>query len=285
MKKLTLISTILVLGFNAHASDIKNKFMNNFNSYLNDSLGQLFPTSEVSLSSGTTNEVTGSILVVKPLSDINDNENILFTQGSLFLSDNNRETLNLGIGKRKLVNNDTLLIGANLFYDHELDYDHQRASVGIEAVSSVGSFRLNQYYGLSGWTTGLDNVQEKALNGQDIEVGAPLPYLPWTNFSYRSFQWDGASGAADLKGDEISLEAKIPGGLNIEVGKRSSDGVTEDNEFLKLTWTCCNKDQEEIGISDTAYNLSSVADQKFAKVRRQNLIVKQKEMDLTVIGF
>jgi|TARA_B100001094_G_scaffold11004_1_gene9828 adhesin/invasin len=285
VKKIILISTLLVFGLSANAADIKNKFMNNFNSYLNDSLGQLFPTSEVSLSSGTTNEVTGSILVVKPLSDINDNENILFTQGSLFLSDDSRETLNLGIGKRKLVNNNTLLIGANLFYDHELDYDHQRASVGIEAISSVGSFRLNQYYGLSGWTTGLDNVQEKALNGQDIEVGAPLPYLPWTNFSYRSFQWDGASGAADLKGDEISLEAKLPIGLNIEVGKRSNDGVTEDNEFLKLTWTCCNKNQEEISISDTAYNLTSVVDQKFAKVKRQNLIVKQKEMSLTVIGF
>ena len=285
MKKIILIFSLLVFGLSAHSADIKNKFMNNFNSYLNDSLGQLFPTSEVSLSSGTTNEVTGSILVVKPLSDINDNENILFTQGSLFLSDDSRETLNLGIGKRKLVNNNTLLIGANLFYDHELDYDHQRASVGIEAISSVGSFRLNQYYGLSGWTTGLDNVQEKALNGQDIEVGAPLPYLPWTNFSYRSFQWDGASGAADLKGDEISLEAKLPIGLNIEVGKRSNDGVTEDNEFLKLTWTCCNKNQEEISISDTAYNLTSVADQKFAKVKRQNLIVKQKEMSLTVIGF
>ena len=284
MKKIILISTLLVFGLSAHAADIKNKFMNNFNSYLNDSLGQLFPTAEVSLSSGTTNEVTGSILVVKPLSDINDNENILFTQGSLFLSDNSRETLNLGIGKRRLLNYDTLLIGANLFYDHELDYDHQRASVGLEAISSVGSLRLNQYYGLSGWTTGLDNVKEKALNGQDIEVGAPLPYLPWTNFSYRSFQWDGASGAADLKGDEISLEAKFSG-FNVEVGKRSNDGVTEDNEFLKLTWTCCNKDQEEIGISDTAYELTSVADQKFAKVERQNLIVKQKEMSLTVIGF
>ena len=284
MKKIILISTLLVFSLSAHAADIKNKFMNNFNSYLNDSLGQLFPTAEVSLSSGTTNEVTGSILVVKPLSDINDNENILFTQGSLFLSDNSRETLNLGIGKRRLLNDDTLLIGANLFYDHELDYDHQRASVGLEAISSVGSLRLNQYYGLSGWTTGLDNVKEKALNGQDIEVGAPLPYLPWTNFSYRSFQWDGASGAADLKGDEISLEAKFSG-FNVEVGKRSNDGVTEDNEFLKLTWTCCNKDQEEIGISDTAYELTSVADQKFAKVERQNLIVKQKEMSLTVIGF
>jgi len=284
VKKIILISTLLVFGLSAHAADIKNKFMNNFNSYLNDSLGQLFPTSEVSLSSGTTNEVTGSILVIKPLSDINDNENILFTQGSLFLSDESRETLNLGIGKRKLVNDDTLLIGANLFYDHELDYDHQRASVGIEAISSVGSFRLNQYYGLSGWTAGLDNVQEKALNGQDIEVGAPLPYLPWTNLYYRSFNWEGASGATDLEGDEISLEAKFSN-FNVEVGKRSNDGVTEDEEFLKITYTCCNNSNSEVGISDTAYNLTSVADQKFAKVRRQNLIVKQKEMDLTVIGF
>ena len=284
VKKIILISTLLVFGLSAHAADIKNKFMNNFNSYLNDSLGQLFPTSEVSLSSGTTNEVTGSILVIKPLSDINDNENILFTQGSLFLSDESRETLNLGIGKRKLVNDDTLLIGANLFYDHELDYDHQRASVGIEAISSVGSFRLNQYYGLSGWTAGLDNVQEKALNGQDIEVGAPLPYLPWTNLYYRSFNWEGASGATDLEGDEISLEAKFSN-FNVEVGKRSNDGVTEDEEFLKITYTCCNNSNSEIGISETAYNLTSVADQKFAKVRRQNLIVKQKEMDLTVIGF
>ncbi len=285
MKKIILISTLLVFGLSAHAADIKNKFMNNFNSYLNDSLGQLFPTAEVSLSSGTLNEVTGSILVVKPLSDMNDNENILFTQGSLFLSDNSRETLNLGIGKRKLLNDDTLLIGANLFYDHELDYDHQRASVGIEAISSVGSFRLNQYYGLSGWKSGLGEIQEKALDGQDIEVGTPLPYLPWTNFSYRHFEWHGSDGADDQKGDEISLEAKLPAGLNIEVGKRSNDGNTKDNEFLKLTWTCCNKDQEEIGISDKAYNLTSVADQKFAKVERQNLIVKQKKLELAVIGF
>ena len=57
------------------------------------------------------------------------------------------------------------------------------------------------------------------------------------------------------------------------------------NEFLRLTWTCCNNNQEKIGISDKAYNLTSVADQRFVKVRRQNLIVKQKEMSLTVIGF
>ena len=283
------MNKILVIIFSvfistANAADITNKFVNNFSSYLNNTLSEMFPTAEVSLSSGSTNEVTGSILVVKPLSDINDNENILFTQGSLFLSDNSRETLNLGIGKRKLLNDDTLIIGANLFYDHELDYDHQRASVGIEAISSVGSLRLNQYYGLSNKKKGLNDVNEEALDGQDIEVGAPLPYLPWTNFSYRSFEWKGVDGTEDQKGDEISLEAKFSG-FNIEVGKRSNDGSTKDNEFIKLTWTCCSKDQEEISVSDTAYKLTSVADQKFVKVERQNLIVKQKEMSFSVIGF
>ena len=285
-KRFIIVSFVITLSvFSiAQAAEIKNNLINNFSDYLSGALGQNFETVEVQLSSGTSNAVVGSILVVKPLSDINDEKNTLFTQGSIFLSDDSRETINLGIGKRKLVNDDTLLLGANLFYDHELDYDHRRASIGIEAISSVGSFRANQYYGLSGWQSGLDSVQEKALNGNDVEIGAPLPYLPWANFYLRSFNWKGASGAADLKGDEMSLEAKFSG-FNIEVGKRSNDGTTEDNEFLRLTWTCCNNKQEKIGISDKAYNLTSVADQRFVKVRRQNLIVKQKEMSLTVIGF
>ena len=286
MKKIIIIITALIFTSNTNAADLKNKFMNNINSYLNDTLGQMFPTAEVSLSSGTSNTVVGSILVVKPLSDINDTENTLFTQASLFLSDDDRETINLGIGKRKLVNDDTWILGANLFYDHELDYDHKRASIGLEAISSVASLRLNQYYGLSGFRAGFGEIQEKALDGQDIELGAPLPYLPWTNFAFRSFRWHGSDGMDDQKGDELSLEAELPTGLNIEVGKRSHDGNTEDNEFVEVTWTCCNKEkQTEFGISDTAYNLTSVADQRFAKVKRQNLIVKQKKMELAVIGF
>ena len=286
MKTIVFIIFTSLFISSANAADVKNKFMNNINNYLSDSLGKLFPTAEVSLSSGTSNTVVGSILVVKPLSDISDTENTLFTQASLFLSDDDRETINLGIGKRKLVNNDTWILGANLFYDHELDYDHQRASIGLEAISSVASLRFNQYYGLSGFKSGFGEIQEKALDGQDIELGAPLPYLPWTNFAFRSFRWHGSDGVDDQKGDELSLEAKLPTGLNIEVGKRSHDGNTEDNEFVEVTWTCCNKDkQSEFGVSDTAYNLTSVADQRFTKVKRQNLIVKQKKMELAVIGF
>jgi hypothetical protein len=116
MKIIKLIFITLLFSLNAHAVDLTNKFMNNLNSYLSEK----FPTAEIGLSTGVSNEVTGSILVVKPLSDPSDNENIMFTQVSLFLSDDSRETINLGFGNRKLINDDTLLVGYNLFYDHEI---------------------------------------------------------------------------------------------------------------------------------------------------------------------
>jgi adhesin/invasin len=281
-------SLFLLISFNANAEVIKNKLKNeltsNTNSYLNSTLGKIFPTAEVSLSSGTSDKVTGSILFVSPLSDINNKENTLFTQGSIYFSDDNRETLNLGIGNRKLLINDKLMLGANIFYDNEIDYGHKRASFGVEAISSVGSLRANQYYAISG-AKDVGDSQEKALDGSDIEVGVPLPYLPWTNFYLRTFEWKGVDGVADLKGDEMSLEAKLPLGLNLAVGKRSNDGLTEDQEFIKLTWTCCNNKEQDFGISDKAYSLTSVADQRFQKVRRQNLIVKQSDLTLSIIGF
>jgi len=275
MKFLLNIFVLLILfSFNVNAEDLKKELTKKSNDYISGSLESIFPTAEVSLSSGTSDKVTGSILFVSPLSDVNNKENTLFTQGSIYFSDDNRETINLGIGNRKLLINDTLMLGANIFYDTEIDYGHKRASFGIEAISTVGSLRANQYYAISRWKN-TESSQEKALNGSDIEVGVPLPYLPWTNIYLRTFEWEGVDGAADLKGDEMSLEAKLPLGLNVEVGKRSDDGITEDQEFIKLTWTCCSNKEQNFGISDTAYSLTSVADQRFQKVRRQNLIVKQ----------
>jgi adhesin/invasin len=289
-KSITIfISFIFILNVNAEelktsvTNNINKDLTNSLNEHLTTGLGKFFPTAEVTLSSGKTQKVKGNVLVVSPLSDINDTKNVTFTQGSIYLS-NDTETFNLGVGQRKLLDNENLMLGANLFYDNELGSNHRRASFGIEAITSVGSLRANQYYGISGWKL-VDDIQEKALDGHDFEVGAPLPYLPWANFYLRTFEWEGASGAADLKGDEMSLEAKLPFGLNVEVGKRSNDGNTKDRKFLNLTWTCCNKKDPNFGISDKAYNLTSVADQRFQKVRRQNLIVKQQDLALTVIGF
>ena len=106
-----------------------------------------------------------------------------------------------------------------------------------------------------------------------------------SGFNFRSFKWEGVEGTEDQKGDEMSLEAKLPFGITVEGGKRSHDGTTEDAQFVELTWSCCKEEEQKFGINDKAYNLTSVANQKFAKVKRQNLIIKQKRMDLSVIGF
>ena len=289
IKKFTIALLAFLFALNANAQDLKNKATNKITSELNKSLtsglANIFPTAEVSLSSGKTQKVKGNILVVMPFSDIDDKKNVTFTQGSIYFSDNDQETLNLGIGQRRLLDNENLMLGANMFFDEEFTSRHRRASFGVEAITSVGSLRANQYYGLSGWKT-VKGVREKALDGHDMEVGAPLPYLPWTKAYYRTFEWEGASGVGDLKGDEMSLEANLPFGLNVEVGKRSNDNSSKDREFVSLTWRCCYKsDQQTFGISDKAYSLTSVADQRFQKVRRQNLIVKQQDLTLSVIGF
>jgi len=289
LKKFAIALLVSLFALSANAQDLKNKATNKITSELNKSLtsglANIFPTAEVSLSSGKTQKVKGNILVVMPFSDIDDKKNVTFTQGSLYFSDNDQETLNLGIGQRRLLDNENLMLGANMFFDEEFTSRHRRASFGVEAITSVGSLRANQYYGLSGWKT-VKGIREKALDGHDMEVGAPLPYLPWTKAYYRTFEWEGASGVDDLKGDEMSLEANLPFGLNVEVGKRSNDNSTKDREFVSLTWKCCYKsDQQTFGISDKAYSLTSVADQRFQKVRRQNLIVKQQDLTLSVIGF
>lgn len=289
LKKFAITLLAFLFALSANAQDLKNKATNKITSELNKNLtsglGKIFPTAEVSLSSGKTQKVKGNILVVMPFSDIDDKKNVTFTQGSIYFSDNDQETLNLGIGQRRLLDNENLMLGANMFFDEEFTSRHRRASFGLEAITSVGSLRANQYYGLSGWKT-VNGIREKALDGHDMEVGAPLPYLPWTKAYYRTFEWEGASGVGDLKGDEMSLEANLPFGLNVEVGKRSNDNSTKDREFVSLTWKCCYKsDQQTFGLGKKAFNLTSVADQRFQKVRRQNLIVKQQDLALSIIGF
>ena len=284
-KKILFIATLILLNpCVSYSNEIGGQIKNKLSNFFNQSLNEMFPYAEFGLTSGTQNEVTGSIIAINPISDESDTSNTTFFQGSLFLSDDSRETINLGIANRKLVNDDNLLLGTNFFYDHELDYNHRRASIGLEAISSVGSFTYNEYVRLSSWKSGVDNIKEKALNGRDMEIGSPLPFLPSTNLYYRTFEFEGASGAADQEGDDFSLEARFKR-FNVEIGKRSFDGVTEDEEFIRLTYRCCNNDNDEFVVSDKAYNLKSVEDKRFVKVRRENLIVKQKEMDLTVIGF
>ena len=295
MRKLLLLVFLFPAIANA---DLKTSALNKASSVVNSKtntavgsfLNEHFPTSEFSLSSGLTDKVRGGVLVVAPLSDPSNITNTIFTQGSLYFSDEGRKTLNLGLGNRFLTLDNKLLLGANAFYDHEFPYDHGRTSLGLEAKSSVGEINYNKYFRHTSWKKGKGDKQEKALDGHDIEIGAPLPYLPWAKIYTKKFYYEAGDGVEDLKGDDLKLSAELPYGIGIEIGKRSySSSGQVDEEFVNITWSTSvgrNKDASLFElVSDEAYQLTSVEDKRYDKVRRENLIVKQKSGSLTIEGF
>ncbi len=285
MKKILIIFyAVFGLSVNAYSNEYTSNLKSRIDNFFNQTLNEIFPMAEFGLSSGNSDKVTGSIIAINPLSDIDDKSTSTFFQGSLFLSDDSRETINLGLATRNLISNDTMLLGANIFYDHEIDHNHQRASIGLEAITSLGSLTYNEYWAISDKKTGVDGFKESALDGRDLKVGIPLPYLPTTSLNIRTFKWDGVDGATDLEGEDFSLRAGISR-FNIEIGHRDFDGVTDDEDFIRLTYRCCKGEYEKFEISDKAFSGVSVENKRFAKVERENLIVKQKEMNLTVIGF
>ena len=245
-------------------------------------LEQYFPTVEISYSGLEGNKPTGGILVVAPLSDEKDIFNTYFTQISTFYSDN-RTTLNLGLGYRKLSDNKMLLTGINAFYDHEFPYDHGRTSLGVEAKTSMWEVSANKYWATTKWKTGKNGIEERALDGYDVEAGLAMPYMNWATLFVNHFNWDAYDGNTDPKGEKVSFRALFPGeltGLEIEAGRTlySASGY-EDENFVNVIYNLTqlfNKTNKTTKwISDTAYKLESMEDRRFESVRRNNSIVKQ----------
>jgi len=243
-------------------------------------LEKYFPTVELQVDMFDNRKTTSGILILAPLSNPSDVKNTFFTQGSVYHLDN-RTTVNLGLGYRRLEMDNKLLLGVNAFYDHEFPYDHGRTSIGLEARTTVGEINFNHYMGQTGWRKDKNGFEAKALDGTDIELGVPLPYMNWAKIYGRGFIWEGVDGAADLKGNDVSLRAEIPllPGLAIEAGHRSYSGTTADEDFLKISYNLADmtkaKSSEPL-FSQKAYSLDSMENKRYEKVRRENLIIKQK---------
>ena len=243
-------------------------------------LEQYFPTVEVSFETKEGQKPTTGILVVAPLSDQKDIENTIFTQVSAFYTDN-RTTLNAGLGYRRLVSDNTLMLGVNAFYDHEFPYDHGRYSIGLEARSTVGEINANMYQATTKWKTGKNGQQERALDGWDIEAGLPLPYMNWATVFVKRYEWSGEDGRKDIKGNDAQLRAYVPilPGLEIQAGRTFKDDEKDSNYFtaiFNVTEAFSNKPKQPIQwFNDTAYKLESMEDRRYEKVRRENIIVKQ----------
>jgi len=233
---------------------------------------------------------SASILVVKGLSDPDDIKNTWFTQGSVFVNAG-RATLNLGLGYRRLMADDKLLLGVNTFYDQEYPYRHGRASLGLEARTTVGEVNFNRYWATTSWQAGDNDLDEHALGGVDLEVGIPLPYMNWATFYARTFKWHSeVRGEKDSIGNDLSFRAEVPviPGLAIEAGHRQYSSNESSDNFMKFEYDLIQAFKKEKAplFTSYAYKMASMEDRRLKKVRRENKIYKQfKSSTVTVKGF
>lgn len=156
----------------------------------------------------------GYFETVQPLYQDLDKQNTFFIQPRCSWEDK-EATYNLGLGYRRLLYDNSVLIGVNSFFDYEDNYkrshDHYRVGAGLEAFIKQIELRGNSYIGLSprvlveeSLTT---RIYEKAVDGFDAEIGLPIPYMNWIKL-YGGGYWYNYELFSNKEGWKVRTEIK-----------------------------------------------------------------------------
>ena len=264
----TLISIILYLFLTSMVYADVSKNVSEYVSNLIPGNGH----TEVSIDLRENNKPDYSILGVREILEI-DSGNI-FTQFSLFNTEqNNSERIigNLGIGTRKLLNNDTLMIGMNAFIDQDFYESHKRGSFGFEVRNSVLDFNGNMYRSLQ------DTTKEIILDGWDYRLAGQVPYVHWSKLFINGYEWDGVL-REDIKGMKIGSEMVLTPISILELAYDDKDKKgLEDEWYAKIQFIYPPKNNGPTaldGISDLAWKESKdMSGELLSKVQRNNKIM------------
>ena len=209
----------------------------------------------------------------------------LFNQLNL-ISQDSKTTINLGIGKRKLFDNDTYMLGTNFFIDYQFDESHLRSGLGLEAISNSLDFIANYYNAISGFKT-VSNGREKALDGYDLKLNYHLSSKSNTDFFVQLFEWENPNSTYEEKGEKVGMTSSI-GNLAFEIGYLN-DNKDNDGLFGSLKVVIPLGEQREDTINkdeNTNKNSLSVRNKLYMPVQRENKIKLVKiSSGVKVSGF
>jgi hypothetical protein len=223
---------------------------------------------------------------MNPFKTIESNH-LLFTQFSLsntepFANGDDRIVLNTGLGVRTLIQDGNAIFGANIFYDHEFEQNHQRASFGLEYLTHSFEAYANLYERLSDATTyavsASTNATETVVNGYDVSLVGQLPYMPWGKVVYKAYNWD--TSGKDTKGKRYNLEARLSSNMILELGRNDQDGLAnEDFGSIIFRWPSGNDAPTIIThtYTDNMFAQKDMSNEMLHKVRRTNSIVTEKQ--------
>ena len=228
---------------------------------------------------------TFSIMSVTEIFKIYSDTGTIFNQTSLNTHDDD-ETINIGFGIRKLLNDNKVLIGSNVFYDHQFDDGHKRAGAGAEAISSIFDLRGNYYNAITQAIATKDGT-ETALDGWDAQVDYHLPIKYDVNIFLNAFKFESPTAGSTYKetGNKFGANAKL-GNFLIE-GGYMNDNQENDSYFGNIKYVVNFGEDNQSSTPKSATSLTDVSDKLYQPVKRENKIrvVKISSSGFVASGF
>ncbi len=240
---------------------------------------------EVSISTKNENKPTGTIMIVRPYS-INEKD-LTFYQAqfnSYHVLGDTRQSLNYGVGKRFLSDDESYFWGINSFIDLDKELN-SRISLGSEFKASNLNVSGNYYLDAMGGSQNVGADMERVLDGYNLEIEGQLPYAPWANVSYNSYSWEAIKASDDSEGDIYSTTINLSNDLTLKAGY-DDNNISDSMDFIKLTYKYGGKDRPNIsdGFSSTAFENSDVREEMLTKVKRSNIITLEVQSTGVVIS-
>ena len=294
----SLLTMSLGFSLNASADDseqIKSSLMSRMTSatgsFISGGIGAILSPNFDTVEVKTNLKEGNSMVDIGVLKAYGENPNsFLFNQINLNRYDD-RTTLNLGLGYRRLNAEETWMTGVNAFYDHEFPDDHKRNGVGFEVVSSVLESRVNSYNGTTGYIKDKSGIDSKVLDGRDMGFKVALPYLPGMMFGMNAVQWKGIDGLKDQKMRKYTLGGNLSDNLSLSYVRTDyKDASKKDTDSISLNYTWAFGQEKHVRptlftLADKAYEFKKLGAERYDLVQRENNLVKKKSGKLTVTGI
>ena len=220
------------------------------------------------------------------LNSLFESDNSIFFNQNTLTHNKDEQTINFGLGYRKLLNNDKLLLGANIFYDYAFDDNHRRIGFGVEAISSVFDLRGNIYEAESDIVNLNDGSSEEALDGWDGRLDYHVPVGFDLRIFGTYFDWENNAKTYENKGEQYGIAGQY-GLVKFEIGYRDEENRKKD-AFAKLNIVIPLGSVATSGVvSRGMLELVSVRDQLYEPVERENRIrvVKVSAGNVVISGF
>ena len=271
MKKISLVLLFCLMSIQVSAGDLSSKLSEKGSQFVSNLIGGDGLT-EVSIDVRESHEPDYSILLTREI--IKTEEGNFFTQFSLFnteLLNDERIIANLGIGSRKLFDDNTMMAGYNAFIDLDTEAGHQRGSIGGELRNAVLDLRANYYKSLhDGYST------EKVMDGWEYHLASQIPYIHWADIFISTYKWAGID-RDDIEGTKLGSEMYLSPTLSLELAFDDKDKAgLEDEWYAKLQFVYPPRDgaTAQDGISDTMWREEKdMTGKLLTKVKRQNKIM------------